>query len=141
MKQLGKGQKRKSDMISSTPADDSMAAQDDEVEIDSLDAQAPTKAARRAERRLAKRMKKQQQKQEPTTPGPTNRVVSSLDGQEEPFDYASAPSLLHPARENQKEERRRKRKEFNPYAKAMDAPKGLPRVQKERAGRSMTFRS
>ncbi|KAK4896163.1 hypothetical protein LTR28_001877, partial [Elasticomyces elasticus] len=34
MKQLGKGQKRKSDVISSTPADDSMAAQDDEVEID-----------------------------------------------------------------------------------------------------------
>jgi len=43
--------------------------------------------------------------------------------------------MLNPPRESREEMKARRKKEVNPYAKAMDAPKGLPRAQRERAGR------
>ncbi|KAF2862162.1 hypothetical protein K470DRAFT_269154 [Piedraia hortae CBS 480.64] len=57
---------------------------------------------------------------------------------EEPFDYEAAPSVLHPPREDKKKDKKKK-KEVNPYAKALDTPRGLPRAHKEKTGKSMTF--
>ena len=58
------------------------------------------------------------------------------------FDYASAPSILNPPKKSIQELRaeRKASKVKDPYKKSMDAPKGQARVQKERAGRSMTFK-
>lgn len=52
----------------------------------------------------------------------------------EPFDYASAPSVLH-ARHNINSST----KGVNPYAKATDAPKGMRKTQKDIEGKSLTF--
>ena len=63
----------------------------------------------------------------------------------------NAPTVLNAAKEQAREDRKAGRKgkdkdggkrgQFSPYAKALDAPKGLPRAQKERAGKSRTFGS
>jgi exosome complex exonuclease RRP6 len=39
-----------------------------------------------------------------------------------------------------KDRRQKKDRGFDPYSKSMDAPKGLPRAQREKAGRTATFR-
>jgi len=59
------------------------------------------------------------------------------DGNEtaEPFDYAAAPSVMNAARA----ENGGAREALAPFKKALDAPKGLPRKQKEKAGKSATW--
>jgi exosome complex exonuclease RRP6 len=122
---------------------DSMAAQSNEISIEGnggLNSKA-RRAQDRAERKKAKRLQRENAQ--------SNAVDASTGGDtdegavDEPFDYASAPSILNPPREDfaSAKERRKKEKQLNPYAKALDAPKGLPRAQKEKAGRSMTFNS
>ena len=56
---------------------------------------------------------------------------------EDPFDYSSAPSVLH-AKPNAAEASQAQ--VFDPYKKAMNAPKGLGRARQETAGRSATFK-
>jgi len=48
-------------------------------------------------------------------------------------------SILDP-RDKRKNKKEPKTKAFNPFVKALDTMKGMPRQQKERAGKSMTFR-
>lgn len=69
--------------------------------------------------------------------------VQRIDGRgEEPankaFDYSSAPSVLHPKKN--KNDRKGAKKSFDPYAKSLDAPKGMPRSKKEFGGKSFTFK-
>ncbi|KAK5131380.1 hypothetical protein LTR08_000983 [Meristemomyces frigidus] len=132
LKQLGKKRKRNEPL-------DGMAAQSDEVgfhddEDDRLHGKAERKKARKDAKRAAK------------------AVVNSADSmaangveeeaeEDQPFDYTSAPSILNPPRESKDQMKARRKKEINPYAKSMDAPKGLPRAQRERSGRSMTYKS
>jgi exosome complex exonuclease RRP6 len=61
--------------------------------------------------------------------------------EEEPFDYSKAESVLHGKRKGGEQEGRKSKKPFDPYTKSADAPKGMRRVQTERAGKSHTFRS
>ena len=148
LKQLNH-RKRKSDQMSqahSNPAaTDGLASQASEITIEDSMAEAAEaqraaeKAARKAARKAAKQAKRAADEDEDGVKGEP----------EEPFDYASAPNVLN-AGGDQRRDGRRDRKdrnaggkggEFNPYAKALDTPKGLPRAQKERAGKSMTFRS
>lgn len=56
---------------------------------------------------------------------------------EAPFDYTAAPSVLHA---KLSVAARAKAPVFDPYKKAMNAPKGLGRVRKEVAGKSATFK-
>ena len=58
---------------------------------------------------------------------------------DEVFDYTKAESVLHGKRDGEKDGR--KKKPFDPYVKSMDAPKGMRRLQTERAGKSHTFKS
>ncbi|EOD51783.1 putative exosome complex exonuclease protein [Neofusicoccum parvum UCRNP2] len=102
------------------------------------------KKAARAAKKAAKKAKKEReaQQQENGSPGEVEDAEEE-DEEEEPFDYASAPSILNatagqPEKKNKRD--KKKKKEFNPYARAADAPKGLGRVQKERAGKSATFK-
>ena len=55
----------------------------------------------------------------------------------EPFDYASAPSVLHARRESNGMVIG---KETNPYTKSSDSPRGLRRARKEQEGKSFTFK-
>lgn len=133
------GRKRKSDVLThSTPASpavaDTLATQDDEVDISFEGEEEALRAARREEKKAAKKARKA-------------AAAAAAHEDETPFDYAAAPSLLNAGGAAREHDRRGKgkgrdkeKKTFNPYAKALDAPKGLPRAQKERAGRSMTFK-
>lgn len=141
-----RGRKRKSDQMTSAAPADGLATQADEIGLDDTSAQAQKaaeSAARKAARKAEKRARKLAEEED-----------AARGAVEEPvFDYAAAPSVLHAADAARKEEGRRgkgkgknkgaegEQKPFNPYAKALDAPKGLPRAQKERAGKSRTFKA
>lgn len=130
LKELGKKRKRASDAITNAQFD-GVTAQSDEVPIlDEEDDRTREKHERRKARKEANRAAKLA----------TAIDARAADEEDEPFDYNAAPSLLNPPRESREEARGRRKKEVNPYAKSLDAPKGLPRVQKERAGRSMTYK-
>ena len=58
--------------------------------------------------------------------------------EEEPFDYESAPSVLH-AKMSQ-EGKDSASKSANPYSKSLNAPKGMRKVQRELPGKSFTFK-
>ncbi|TKA71609.1 hypothetical protein B0A55_07258 [Friedmanniomyces simplex] len=135
LKQLGK--KRKRAALDAEPRDammDGMAANNDEVTImpDSDTERAREKAERKKARKEAKRAQR--------AAGGLDYDEPAVDDQE-PFDYTSAPSILHPPRESREEARERRKKVVNPYAKSADVPKALGRVQKERSGRSMTYKT
>lgn len=142
LKQLGKNsKKRKYSSSSDQPPNadvDGMAANVDTValvhdpEIERAQAKAERKKARKEAKRAAK------------AAGQTNG--SALDygepqEEEEAFDYENAPSVLNPRAESREQMKERRKREVNPYRKSLDAPKGLGRVQRERAGRSGTFKS
>lgn len=128
LKQLGKKRKRVEPI-------DGMAAQSDEVAIpDDENEHLREKAERKKAKKEAKRAARQAAAEADDGPSATADA-------EAPFDYTNAPSILHPPRESRESMRDRRKKEVNPYAKSLDAPKGLPRAQKERAGRSMTYQS
>ncbi|KAK1069263.1 exosome nuclease subunit [Friedmanniomyces endolithicus] len=138
LKQLGT--KRKRAAREAEPRDammDGMAANNDEVAImpDSDAERAREKAERKKARKEAKRALRAT-----SAAGGLNYDDPVVD-EEQPFDYASAPSILHPPRESREEARERRKKVVNPYAKSSDVPKALGRVQKERSGRSMTYKS
>ncbi|KAF2207222.1 hypothetical protein CERZMDRAFT_51771 [Cercospora zeae-maydis SCOH1-5] len=117
---------------------DGMAANTDEVAIDEISTRAQEKAERKAAKKAAKKKAK--------AAGGDSADASGKDemqnGDDEvPFDYASAPSILNaPSERISAKDRKKAQKQVNPYAKSMDAPKGLPRSQKEKAGKSMTFK-
>lgn len=124
---------------------DGMAAQSDEILL--MEGRVDARAKRKSEKAERKKAKKAQRAQRSGATQSGN-VSSQEDGSAdhtmaEPFDYASAPSILNPPREDfaTARERKKKEKQVNPYAKALDTSTGLPRSQKEKAGRSMTFNS
>jgi exosome complex exonuclease RRP6 len=69
------------------------------------------------------------------------RAAQNAADEEEPFDYSKAESVLHGKRKGGEQEGRKAKKPFDPYTKSGDAPKGMRRVQTERAGKSHTFKS
>jgi exosome complex exonuclease RRP6 len=150
IKQLGgRGKKRKAsdaEVGDGATNNKDFAGNADELPLHIEEDEAAEKARRKSERRAAKKLKKQQKAQEFDAENYANgNGVSANGGQadEEPFDYANAPSVLHGGREEGKGKGKRKKRDrgIDPYAKALDAPKGLPRAQRERAGRSKTFTS
>jgi exosome complex exonuclease RRP6 len=107
----------------------------DEIILEDDEAQRK-KAAKEAKRLRKKERREQKALEQDAAP----------EEEEPAFDYTTAPSVLR-AGEGDKDKRGKKKKDkrksggFNPYAKMTDAPKGLPRSQKESAGRSKTFTS
>ena len=95
------------------------------------------KAEQKAERKARKKAEKQRLKLEER-----QRANGHISGQanleEEPFDYENAPSVLH-ARKGANGVSGSEGV-FDPYSKSLDAPKGMRRVRKERAGKSFTFK-
>jgi exosome complex exonuclease RRP6 len=131
LKEIGRKRKRGRDPM------DSMAANSDEV---ALPDEAAEHTEGKAERKAAKRAAKKAAKAA-AAGGRGGEGLAREDEDEAPFDYATAPNLLNPPREQLSvKERKKREKQLNPYAKALDTAKGLPRTQKEKAGRSMTFK-
>ncbi|KAL1303298.1 hypothetical protein AAFC00_006704 [Neodothiora populina] len=144
LKQLSR--KRKSDAISTsdlTGRADGLASNADEVGIpdeeeDNIEIRRAAKAAKKAARRAQKEAEAEAKA----------RAIE----EEEEFDYAGGPSVLNAVKEEAARERRNRMegkgskkkdtapKVFDPYKKALDTAKGLPRAQRERAGKSMTFK-
>lgn len=128
IKDLGpKGKKRKLDDKDETNNDD-FGTQQDSLSLSTEEISA--KERRKLEKTARKEAKKAKQ-------------AEAQEEEEGGFDYANAPSVLNAQAELQKMKKGRKPKDkrgMDPYAKSMDAPKGLPRAQKEKAGRTATFR-
>ncbi|KAF1956510.1 hypothetical protein CC80DRAFT_59277 [Byssothecium circinans] len=133
VKQLG-GRKRKHAEAADEPSPALDPMQGDEImlEEDPEVVRRREKAARKASRKAKK--------------GAKQAAAADYDDGEV-FDYANAPSVLHAQdaerkdRKGKKEKKKSKAAGFNPYAKLADVPKGLPRSQKEKAGKSRTFTS
>lgn len=141
VKQLG-GKKRKRTDASEAgtpakPALDPMT--NDEIMLDGANEE-DDEAAERAARKAARKAEKKQKK--------LDAQAAALEATgEAAFDYANAPTVLHAAdeqakkdaRDKKKDKKEKKKKGFQGFAGLADAPKGLPRAQKEVAGRSKTF--
>lgn len=94
-----------------------------------------------------KRRKKGYQGQESQAEGTAQSSNTNTDqGEVEAFDYSKAPSILHSRKrgEDTGSQSRRSsgpKKAFDPYSNPEDGPKGMRKGQRERAGKSMTFKS
>ncbi|KAI9682729.1 MAG: exosome nuclease subunit [Trizodia sp. TS-e1964] len=132
IKQLGAGRKRKMDGAGSLlPAE----VEQPPLDSDDHDAVVPGAGEGRPRRKgLGKEVKGESKSPDAPRPG-------GSEGNDEPFDYAKAKSVLH-ASPNGKEGRRGvDNRSFDPYSKSGDAPKGLRRSKKEKAGKSFTFKT
>ncbi|KAI9680728.1 MAG: exosome nuclease subunit [Caeruleum heppii] len=104
------------------------------------------KRKRRDEKKTLKRLKKEMEKRgsAPPTVTQNDSHPRSIGGAEDPstkvpFDYINAESVLHAKKKD--DPSTGSKKVFDPYSKSRDAPKGLGRAQRERAGKSFTFKS
>lgn len=123
VKDLGGPRKRKVAAVAtpdeefSTP--DSLAGPSDESEL--------TEKQRKKLRKEKKKAKK------------AAKSASQSEADSTPFDYTTADSILNVARTAAASAQPRK-KPFNPYAKALEAPSGARKQKRNDAGKSLTFR-
>ncbi|QDS71246.1 hypothetical protein FKW77_000195 [Venturia effusa] len=130
IKELGGKSKRRKLVEQSTTNDDDFGTQQDSLSLSTEEISA--KEQRKLEK-AAKKAKKEAKKAKGT----------EESEESEAFDYANAPSVLNAQAELQKMKKGRKMKKnrgMDPYAKSVDVPKGLPRAQKEKAGKTATFK-
>ena len=85
-------------------------------------------------------LKAKKQRLKGTKKEEANRGVAQDDETIEAFDYANAPSILHP-KQSRVDRTAAASKGVDPYAKSMDAPKGMRKSMKEAAGKSHTFKA
>ncbi len=110
-----------------------------EITLNNVDADQHSleKADRKARRKAQRRLDKEQRKHEEL-----GQVSGAGDGEgreeAEAFDYVNALSVLHAKRDSN--DRSGPNKSFDPYAKSLDAPKGMRKSKKEIAGKSFTFK-
>jgi exosome complex exonuclease RRP6 len=136
VKQLGGTKRKRTDVAQQpqfvAPALDPM--HDDEIMIDQEDSEEAVHAREKAAKKALKKQKKRDQAAQ----------EAALDHDESAFDYANAPSILH-ATDNDgkrgKKDRKERKKGFTPFSGMADAPRGLGPKQREKAGRSRTFKS
>jgi len=123
---------------------------DEDAEI--KEANATTRASGRGNEQLGptaltpgggkhKEKSRKKKKQESAT---GDSAAASPAAENQAFDYASAPSVLNAKQSIStdvgKREGKKEKRPFNPYAGSRNVPKGLSRENKERAGRSSTFK-
>ncbi|KAI9052492.1 hypothetical protein LZ554_003836 [Drepanopeziza brunnea f. sp. 'monogermtubi'] len=130
---LKRGAKRKSEAISDVEQEG-----DGEFDI-SLDIEDEDRKALKAQRRAEKKARKAAKKKAAEAAEAAEDNVEEDD--EEPFDYSKAESVLHGKKGADKGGKKSKQKPMDPYVKSMDAPKGMRRLQTERAGKSHTFKN
>ncbi len=139
IKQMGGARKRKSSdplepTDSATPNGEAASEVPSEIPLGTEEAQ--NKARRKAERKAQKKLKKEQA-QAVHGVSESSAAQQNVAEAAEPFDYANAESILHAKRDFN--DRQGPKKAFDPYAKSMDAPKGMRKTKREIAGKSFTF--
>ena len=100
------------------------------------------------ERRSRKRSKNspEQGRREANAPARGTSLVDVRDGSFEPLDYSKAPSVLHGEKRSEGKpgadgsKKPSGPKKFDPYSKFQEGPKGKRRSQKEKTGKSQTFK-
>jgi exosome complex exonuclease RRP6 len=134
----------------------------DRIEIEALDEDgggaAELRAREKREKKERKKLRKEKKaarklaKAQEVSSNDSDDAIGVTDGAlaengdveaEGEFDYGAAPSMLELAQrpeEGRKKKKDGKRGVFDVYARAADAPKGLGRSQKERAGKMATFK-
>jgi exosome complex exonuclease RRP6 len=140
VKHLGGRKRKRGDAVeeepsTTTPALDPMT--NDEI---MLDAPEETPDAIRANEKAARKAARKQKKKDEAAA----QAAGLNYGDEPAFDYANAKSVLHAEDGDGKKKKKDKKKKsaaFAPFSGMSDAPKGLPRAQKEVPGRSRTFKS
>ncbi|KAL8998475.1 MAG: hypothetical protein Q9169_002512 [Polycauliona sp. 2 TL-2023] len=103
-----------------------------------INPEAEEKSRHKRERRLEKKKLRQQRKEEKlkeTIVDGNGRIENEGS---EAFDYENAPSVLHARQE--RDRGGKVTKGIDPYAKSLNAPKGMRKVQKEGPGRSITYK-
>jgi exosome complex exonuclease RRP6 len=121
---IKKGKKRKVSAAEDDPAVLYESSKEYDISLnDEEEEKTREKAARKAERKAQKKLAKAAKK-----------LASSEVPEEEVFDYENAESVLHRKRKDAE-------KPFDPYTKSSNAPKGMRKLQTERAGKSFTFKS
>lgn len=108
-----------------------------------------TSQLQQQQRQQAKRDKRKRNKARKLEKGRNEFIVNGTttsqqaQNQEEiPFNYETAPSLLHPTPPNKKTKgggESSKKRPFDPYAKSFNAPEGKRRRKEQAGGTSMTF--
>jgi exosome complex exonuclease RRP6 len=144
---IKRGAKRKSDVISDgeeaekkpNPSHDYHLSVEDIAAARGGQEKAAQKAARKAEKRAKKAAKRSAAATTETGGAESADIDDNED--EERFDYSKADSVLHVKRHDEEKGGKKKEKPFDPYRKSEDAPKGMRRLQTERAGKSHTFKS
>jgi exosome complex exonuclease RRP6 len=149
---LKRGAKRKSDIVSEVEEDNDDQEYDISLDIDEKE-KAQEKAMRKEARAAAKRERKERKAQMKLPKAQvrgrklggitkSEEAADDDDGEEEePFDYTKADSVLHAKRTQGEQGGGKRKKPFDPYAKSVDAPKGMRRLQTERPGKSHTFKN
>lgn len=128
---LKRGAKRKSEAISDVE-EGGDNQYDISLDVDDDDTKA-AKAQRKADRRARKAALKAAKASQATN--------DADEDDEEPFDYSKAESVLHGKKDAEKGVKKKKvQAPMDPYVKSADAPKGMRRLQTERAGKSHTFK-
>ncbi|KAJ6020710.1 hypothetical protein N7540_006214 [Penicillium herquei] len=120
VKELGGPRKRKvtpvdqptEDILSLEPSDDDIY--DEETE---------------AKRRKMLRKEKKKAKKE-----------AKAQAESTPFDYGTADSVLNSSSAQAAEAQPKRKKTFDPYRKALEAPSGVRKLKRDESGKSMTFR-
>ena len=111
---------------------------EEQVDSEKAERRAERKAERKAELKRQKKADREQRKEEKAKArdGTSNGAVQE---ENEAFDYANASSVLHAKKGIGN--RTGKEKAFNPYIKALDAPKGTGKLRKEIAGKTLTYKA
>lgn len=95
------------------------------------------------ERRKRKKARKQEKERNEIINNGTIAPQQAQNQEEIPYNYETAPSLLHPPppTKNQKGGggESNKKRPFDPYAKSFNAPEGKRRRKEQAGGRSVTF--
>lgn len=93
-------------------------------------------------RKRAKARKQEKERNEIINNG-TTAPQQAQDQEEIPYNYETAPSLLHPPPPTKKQKggggESSKKRPFDPYAKSINAPEGKRRRKEQVGGRSVTF--
>jgi exosome complex exonuclease RRP6 len=142
---IKRGAKRKSDAISNEEESEEEASQEsdkDHITVEDIGAAqvGQEKATQKAARKAEKRAKKAAKKAAAAAAGNAQAEIAADVDDEEAFDYNKADSVLHGKRHDSEKGGKKKEKPFDPYRKSEDAPKGMRRLQMERAGKSHTFK-
>ena len=108
------------------------------------DGQTPSSRQRKKQRKKEQRQQAKKNRKEHSRASQSS-TVGEQQSPAQPFNYATAATVLHANdRGGPKQSKKQKNKQpqvqgMNPFAKMGDAPKGLGRAQKPRAGKSGTW--